>query len=77
MSSCTRVFQKNRIKISDRSAVDLLYMHNHEQNKKVSSLFQKKGFNFWYLLQLLSNLEAIKNITNVPAQCLTQLTDTL
>jgi hypothetical protein len=70
-------FSKNKINVPDRSAVDLLYMHNHGQNKR-SPLRFKKGFNFWYFLQLfLSNFEAITNITNVPAQCLTQLTDSL
>jgi len=32
-------FSKNKIKISHRSAVDVLHMHNHGQNKKVSSSF--------------------------------------
>jgi len=32
-------FLKNKIKVPDRSAVDLLYMHNHGQNKTVSSSF--------------------------------------
>jgi len=32
-------FSKNKIKIPDRSAVVLLYIRNHGQNKKVSSLF--------------------------------------